>query len=466
MGDRRNIIWITLDSVRADHTTVGGYQRDTTPELERIAAGHAGNSFSKAFAAGHGTPFSSASILSGTYPLRHGLCSHNDAFPDELRTVPELLGDCGYRTACISRNMYVSPGTGLDRGFDRFAWLDSSTFLRETPPTVLVKYLLNLRRHSAGFTTDASKHATPYLVNGIAKRWLREFQREDDPFFLYLHYNEPHRPYYPPLPYRDRYTADLSMTPKEATELSMSVHRNLNEVVANGYSLSPREQQALVSMYDAEIAYTDEMVGRFVDAVDALGLDDTTVVITADHGELFGEYGLLSHKAVLHDAVIHVPLVIRNLDGVEHQTDNLVQHTDVARTLVERAGGETSQFQGIDLRTEQREYAISQRPPDDFTAFTSHNPEFDISRFHTGALTAFRSNEFKYQWSEDHEQLFRLPDEETDVKDQFPDLTADMHEALSTWLETECQPIVAGTQDDARMTDGMKRQLRDLGYLG
>lgn len=464
MSERRSIIWITLDSIRADHTTLSGYDRDTTPRLEQIAAGSDGNAFSKAFAAGHATLFSSASILTGTYPLRHGLDSNNTTLSDALRTVPELLGERGYRTACISRNMYVSPGTGLDRGFDRFVWLDSSTLVKETPPSILIKYLLNLRRHSAGFTTDTSKHATPYLINEIATRWLKEFKRQRDPFFLYLHYNEPHRPYYPPLPYLDRYTTDLSMTPEEAAEISMSVHRNLNEIIAAGYTLSPREERALVAMYDAEIAYTDEMIGRFVDSLDALGLEDTTLVITADHGELFGEYGLLSHKGVLHDAVVHVPLVIRNLDGVDYQTDSLVQHTDVARTLVERADGNTDQFQGVDLRDETREYAISQRPSNGLSAFTA-SPEFDTSRVHTGALTMFRSDEFKYQWSKDKEQLFALPDEETDVRAQYPDVAASMSESLLTWLETECQPIVNRNETEDRMTDAMRRQLHDLGYL-
>jgi len=90
----------------------------------------------------------------------------------------------------------------------------------------MLKYLLNIRKHSAGLSLDTAEYATPCLIDDVSKRWLKSF---DEPFLLYIHYNEPHRPYYPPLPYLDKYTDDIEMSAQEAAEFSMYFHYNLNK---------------------------------------------------------------------------------------------------------------------------------------------------------------------------------------------------------------------------------------------
>jgi uncharacterized sulfatase len=457
-----NIVWLTLDSVRADHTTMAGYDRDTTPNLQRIADLPGGQYFSNCFASGIGTPTSSASILSGTYPSRHGLSTTNGTLPADLDTLPELLAEQGYATAGLSRNSYVSSGTGLDRGFDRFEWISGSTFFQSVPPAVIARYLLNVRSHSAGLTTDTARHATPFVMNKMLERWLKDL-RTTRPFFLYAHYNEPHRPYYPPLPYLDQYTEELSMTAEQAVERSMEIHESVNEIIADGYTLSEADEAALIAMYDAEIAYTDSMIGRLFDYVQSLELGETVFVVTADHGELFGEHGLLAHRLVLDDAVTHVPLVVHGLDDLAVPPDDLVQHLDVVRTLLELAGGRTEQMQGVNLFGEGREYAISQRGPSDFSTYRQHNRDFDTSRFHGSTLTGFRTDTFRYQRSDDRRELFELPDESTDVAADYPDVVERFDADLSEWLSTDGQPVSSGTEDE--LTESMRRQLRDLGYV-
>lgn len=456
-----NIVWITIDSVRADHTSMDGYHRDTTPNLRAIADSPRGQHFEHCFATGIGTPHSTASILTGTYPSRHGLKFDNDVIPERLATVPELLKERGYHTAGISRNSYLSAGTGLDRGFERFEWLAASTVLSAVDPWTLLKYLRNIRRHSAGLTVNTAKHATPFLVNELAKRWLEDL-RDEEPFFFYLHYNEPHRPYYPPLPYMDRYADEVDVSARQAANISMDIHENLFEIVADEYILSAEETAALVAMYDAEIAYTDAQIGRLVDHIRSLELDNTVVVVTADHGELLGERGLLSHRFVLDDAVTNVPLVVHGFDGISHQQDELVQHVDLMRTLLDDAGAATDQFQGIDLRTETREYAIMQRKARDFSAYLERNPAFDASRFHGPLLTGLRTHDFRYEKSEERAELFELPDEETDVSDRYPGVVEHLDAELTEWLETEGSPIDSG--GESALTESMRRQLRDLGY--
>lgn len=462
MSDNPNLIWITLDSLRYDHTSMAGYGRDTTPNLQRIADRSEGRTFSECIAHGNWTLSSSTSILTGTYPSHHtvGLDESTKLTP-KLRTVAELLKERGYATACLSDNTHVSDATGLSRGFDRFSWLSSSTLLETAGVKSLAKYALNVRKHSAGFTLDDTKHATPFLMNEVGTRWLDDL-RNEEPFFFYLHYNEPHRPYYPPLPYLDRYTDDLDVSTEEAAEISMEVHENLYEIVANGCDLSETEWGALHAMYDAEIAYTDEMVGRLFDHVRSLDLDDTIFVVTADHGELFGEYGLLAHKLCLHDAIINVPLVVHGPTDVT-DADDLVQHADLMRTFVEAAGGSTEQLQGVDLREEAREHTIAQRGGASFESLLKYNPDFDTDRYHEPMLNCLRTDEFKYQTSGERSELFALPDEETDVQDRHPETTAALGRRLDEWLETDGQPVDASRE--AEFTDAMERQLRDLGYV-
>ncbi len=458
--DAPNVVWITLDSVRSDHTTMDGYERDTTPAIADLGA--SGHSFPTCISHSKSTQPSSGAILTGLAPSRNTVGFSGDVLPDGVTTVADRFSDAGYHTACLSRNSFVSSATGLDRGFDRFQWLASET-ITDLPASTLLKYLLNIRKHSAGLTRDTAKHASPYLMNETAKRWLDDFD-DEEPFFFYLHYNEPHRPYYPPLSYIDEYTDDIEMDPREAAEFAVDVHYNMEEIVANGCDLTDREWEALRAMYDAEIAYTDEMVGRLVDHVRSLPLGDTVVVVTADHGELFGEHGLLSHRYVLSDAVTRVPMVVSGLDEDLAASENdIVQHADVMRMLLAAADADTDGMLGVDLRSETREYAVSQRGPVDFDVFYGYNEDFDASAFHLPALTALRTDEYRYQESESGSDLFALPDEETDVSDEHPDVAAELSEELGAWFEEHGSPVDAS--ESGEFSGAVQRQLRDLGYL-
>lgn len=455
-----NIVWITLDSIRADHTTMDGYHRDTTPRM--AALGAEGRSFDTCIAHSKSTQPSSGAILTGLASTRNTLGIDGDVIPDQVTTIAERFSDAGYRTACLSRNSFVSSATGLDRGFDRFQWLASET-IHKAGVRTLAKYLINIRSHSAGLTRDTAKHASPFLMNETAKRWLRDL-REDSPFFFYLHYNEPHRPYYPPLSYIDEYADEIGMGPREAAEFALDVHYDLTEIIAGGCSLDDDEWAALKAMYDAEIAYTDEMVGRLVEHVRSLGLEDTVVVITADHGELFGEYGLLSHKYVLTDAVTRVPMVISGLDETLAVDENdIVQHADVMTTLLALGDADAEDTIGVDLRSGTREFAVSQRGPVDFPDVYHEADHFDTARFHSATLSALRTEEFRYQQSEDGSELFALADESRDVAEAHPEVADDLAAKLDAWLAEYGQPIEGGRTGE--FSEAVQRQLSDLGYM-
>jgi len=219
-GEPANVIWITLESVRAANTSVCGYERDTTPNLRRIARDDEGVGFSDCFSQSIWTPASSASILTGTYMFEHCVGYDGKAeepLPPDIVTLPELLRDHGYRAACFTPNSYLSEATGLDRGFEKYYLFFLWKALRN-PETRLsaLKYLLRSRTYGPGFTPDPEKHNQTYVMRESLKGWLDSLADGDDPFFLYTHCPNPHLPYTPPLKWRKRFTDDIAYSAAEA----------------------------------------------------------------------------------------------------------------------------------------------------------------------------------------------------------------------------------------------------------
>lgn len=462
MSEKPNLLWITVDSVRHDHTSLGEDTRDTTPAIADIAA--EGQWTAEAVSQGDYTLPSSTSILTGTYPSQHTVGLDNDSLGDGIATFPEVLREAGYRTACLSRNAYLSEATNLDRGFDRFGCLLSSTLPSLAGPRLLAKYLWNIRRVSAGLVKDSQRHSTAYLMTEIGKRWLDDFSGED-PFFMYLHYNDPHRPYSPPLPYRDRFLAGSSMSGSEAASLSMDVHDTLMDRIAAGCEFSDEEMSALTAMYDAEIAHVDDQISSLFEHLRALDLDDTVVVITADHGEAFCEHGMLGHKITLHDAIVNVPLVVHGLDEQLMKTDDIVQHCDIVTTFANIVGASHDQFQGIDLRESTREFAVTQRPSvkQYLEELRDRNPAFDSDQYLAGPVTAIRTGDAKLLRSDEGTQFYDLDDESTDRASERPDSVERLSGLLETWLDEHGDPLDTG--GEAAFSNEMKQQLENLGYL-
>ena len=279
--------------------------------------------------------------------------------------------------------------------------------MHQLHPVTLLEYFADIRSHSAGLALDTARHASPYLTNDTAERWLSDFEAEPDPFFV--HYDEPHQPYYPPNSHLERFTGEIAMSADEAAEFAIEFHHNLDEMIADGCDLTDDEWEAIFVLYDAEIAYTDHMIGRLVDHVRSLDVGGTIFVVTADHGELFGEYGLLAHSYVLDAAVTHVPMAVHGPDDLAADPDDIVQHADVIRTLVGRAGGDTEGMVEPDLRAESPSFAVSQRGPVDFDDLLSYDPGFDADRFHRPTLTALRTDRFVYQRSGEGARPVRAP---------------------------------------------------------
>lgn len=462
--DHPTIVWISLESFRADHTSLADYDQDTTPNLASLADGDDWQSHPRCYASGVWTRSSTASILTGTYPSHHRTGFDAGKLPPELDTVPELLGGLGYETACVSPNPHIHPSTGINRGFENFTYLDKEAVLKQYGPMPLAKYALNVRKHSAGFTTDMRRHCFGYLINDLAKRALRS---ADGPQFLYVHHPDSHHPFCPPIPYRDRFLDDCSLDTDEAIELALDASSRMSEHMANGVPFSAEEREALTALYDTQLKYVDSLVGELVEYV-LESVENPIVVLSGDHGELFGEHGLLAHRITTDTAVSHVPLLTYGLDDADFDSQPVVQHLDVMQTILESVGADTSQFQGVDLRTERRNYAITQRggprTVQTLDKLVELNPDFDRSKFVEADVTSVQTAEYRYEFDHDGGQLFRIRTNDTDRPIEDDERAAELRAFVTEWLDGPGTPVT-DAKTDAEVDDATKARLRELGYM-
>lgn len=310
------------------------------------------------------------------------------------------------------------------------------------------------------------KHNKTFVMQQCVNRWLEDLAAGREPFFLYTHCPNPHLPYTPPRKYLERFTDDIAYSAEEALEFSLSVYADRDEMIrriADGCQFTEDERDALVAMYDAEIAYADEFVGSLFDTVQRLDTGDIVFVVTGDHGDLFGEQGVLGHNLVLDDHLTNVPMVVHGLDGLDPVRDEVIQHADVTKTVAERLGVSHEQFSGVALREGPPEAAVSQRGIAHFDEYLEADPAFDTARYHEEPLTAYRTAEYKFLSSADRRELFELPDEETDVSDRYPDVADRLNERVEATLQD--MHIRDASAGEAAYTDAMEQQLSDLGYL-
>ncbi len=257
-GSRPNLLLITLDSTRADHLGCYGYPLPTSPVIDGVARG--GVLFTDAISQIPLTGPSHATMMTGLHPHEHGAVRNGVPLPDRARTLAERLGEAGYRTAAFLSGWTLRARlSGLDQGFDLY---DDSMRDRYR--------LVNTQRFAHQVTPEALD-------------WLR--RREDGPFFLWVHYFDPHAPYV--------------RRPALLEDLDAREERRA------------RRLPSRTLKYDSEIRHMDGQIGRLLSALRDLDLErDTLVVIAADHGESLGEHGYVGHGRFLYEEIVRVPLII------------------------------------------------------------------------------------------------------------------------------------------------------------
>jgi arylsulfatase A-like enzyme len=270
-----NLLVVTLDTVRADHLSAYGYGRETSPQLARLAA--EGVRFAEAYAAASTTLPSHVSLFTGEAPITHGVVKNGLRTGPGVTTLAELLRAAGAQTAAIVSSFVLDRRFGLDQGFDHY----EDDFTREGSSYTADEW--------RGFQTGGAFDRRANLTTDRAIRWLdgRDASR---PFFLFVHYFDPHDPYVPPEPWKSRFAS-----PDEAKSLAGALTK-----------------RTAIDAYDGEIAFTDDEVGRLLGALRERGLDaDTLVVVTSDHGEGLGQHGVVGHAVNIYEEAVRVPLILR-----------------------------------------------------------------------------------------------------------------------------------------------------------
>lgn len=382
-----NVLVLVVDTLRADHLSTYGYARKTSPNVDRLA--RLGVLFENAYSTSSWTLPSHASLLTGRYPHEHGAetLSYDGRYP----SLAEALRDRGYRTAAFSgNNLWFSRRRGFGKGFAHFEdyfntlgdMFARTVYGREVELFVLPRL---------GYDNLLGRKGAED-VNRAVLRWLE--RDSGRPFFVFVNYLDVHDPYVPPQPYRSKFSRE----------------RNPGGIINTWFDryypkMTPAQLQGEMDAYDGAIVYTDEQIGRLLEELRQRGLSQNTlVVITSDHGESFGEHGLLIHQNALYREVICVPLVLfwpgHVPGGV--RVSQLVSNASLPATVMELLGeGTQARFPGpslMQLWQESGEGADWPYPLAELARFPGELVEKNPSA--SGAMRCLITPQWHYIWHE------------------------------------------------------------------
>jgi len=450
---RRSLLLVTVDTLRADHLGCYGYPHETSPRIDALAA--RGVRFEDASVAWPKTWASVASLLTGTHPGTHGVRVVPRRVPDSLPLLAELLGEAGYATAAVVANVNVGRKLGFDRGFDRFveSWLEG--WEREVGDMPYVNAPGRVKRF-----TNAE------VVTDQALAWAASLEA-GAPFFLWVHYIDPHGPYAPP-PGFARPIADARRSIPPDRVPAYQLHRDRRG--APVFDLDD-----YVSRYDGEIRFLDRALGRLLDGIGARGAaSDTLVILTSDHGESLGEHDYyLEHGLLPYQPSARVPLVVSapGLVPAGRVVTRPVGLVDLAATIPELLGlPAASHHAGTSLVPLMRSGG-EQGPAHVFMESGTHPARTQLSiRRGRWKLIEVRSAADRALMTGQAVELYDVaadPLETRDLAAAHPQLVAELRQALERWhLEASRARRETGAPVSPRSLDPRERQLlEELGYL-
>jgi arylsulfatase A-like enzyme len=350
MKSKLNIILITIDALRADHLGFLGYQKNITPNLDRLAKESI--IFTQAFSVGPSTPYSFPAILTSTYPL-------DFKGPQKIERprilISEILQKAGYITCAIHSNPYLSSYFGYDRGWDYFEDVTSpfgqlprgierklrkifiynlkSFIFSFHPPLFLwLKFLKDkLKEKKSSFKIKAGR------LNQLAKDFLLSVKEEKKPFFLWIHYMDVHSPYFP----KEHYEKNKPLSYQELVAGSY-----INYLIDFGQKEKLRNylkkfMQKTIQLYDEGIEYVDQEIGKFLDFLKENNFYENTILcLTSDHGEELFDHGGIEHPGIsyfsrkLYNELLHVPLIIKIPKRNPQRIERKVSLIDLPSTLL------------------------------------------------------------------------------------------------------------------------------------
>ena len=428
--ERPNLLLVTVDTLRADHTTPYGYGRDTTPVLARL--GRQGVVVEQAYAPMATTGPSHASLMTSRYPLSLGYLRNGQRLDEAQTTLAERLRAAGYRTSAAVSSFVLDKRLGFAQGFGTY----ECQFEKKRATATMERW--------EGLTVPAGFDRRADETTDVALAWLAR-RGKDRPFFLWVHYFDPHQPYTPPAPYDRRFPG--ADQPGSA---------------------------GTAALYDGEIAFTDDQLGRLLDAIEAEGLSARTlVVVTADHGEGLMQHGHMGHGLHLYEEAVHVPLVYRWPGALPAgaRVRGPVEHVDLVPTVLDLLGVPRGPD---DVQGQSLAAALRGRPGT--PGLDPGRPVFlqrrlydtdEVSGFRVkGEKFAVRAGQWKYieAAEEESRELYDLRADPGETKNLFAAQSAvadRLTRGLAAWRGRFDQRARARDDSSAEMQEA----LRALGYV-
>jgi len=446
---RPNIIIITIDALRADHLSCYGYKKIRTQNIDRFAED--GTLFRHTYAPSCWTIPSMMSMLTGKYPTVHGCFDFSHAVSKDLVSIAEILKLQGYRTEAIISTAVLSSKYGFSRGFDRYLEYGDLERIKTFEDT---RFYLFLKRMSSHFLIRLERFIpdTTQWTTRHFKNFLNGNPRE--PFFLWVHYLDPHSPYRPPR----EYIPDAYESPEKSWEYVQKTK--------HGDKYKRKDRRSMMNLYDGEILYVDDQLGEiFSLAKEKKIYDDALILVTADHGEAFYEHGIQGHSKTLYQEELRIPFILKLPRKYKASLPksliripfSLIYLPRIILDLIEVKGYEDFSHINI-LEIFKGEYH-----PEGylFTELVRSVPYLKkIQEKDFALIYNYRTNqkELYHVWKDRREF--------TDISNQFPEKTEELSTELNRWKkEQEAEKERYAEGKAIGMDRETLKQLRALGYL-
>lgn len=481
----RNVLFVVMDTVRKDHLTPYGYDRETTPGLDGFAEEAA--VYEQAVAQAPWTLPSHASMFTGCYPGEHNATQENP-YLEGHATLAESLAD--HRSSCYSSNAWITPYTHLTDGFD-----EQDNFFEVMPGDLLSGPLArawktmndNERlRQAADWLVNVGNEIHEYLAGSegadsktptVIDRTIEFIDDTDEPYFSFINLMDAHLPYHPPDEHKELFAPGVD---------SGQVCQNSKEYNAGARDISETEWDSIRGLYDAEIHHVDAELDRLFEWMRANDeWEDTLVIVCSDHGELHGEHDLYGHEFGVYDPIVNVPLMVKHPDLDPGQYDKQVELVDLYHTVLDHAG---ARGKDVPLDPDRSLLSSSYREFDGGeNAFVEyHRPVVELNQLENKAsaagieipeksrfysrMRAARRPDGKYIHNERiADEAYRLdsdPDELENLAGEDDPMIAEIEAALSEFEENrDAWGTVEGEEVLSEMGDDAKQRLEDLGYI-
>jgi arylsulfatase A-like enzyme len=436
LRSKPNMIFLMIDTLRADHMGAYGYDKAVTPHLDALAAESI--LFTNSLTQSSWTKPSVATMLTSLYPSSHKTIYKKSALPHAAVTLPEILSTNGYVAGGFANNVNLAPLFNFDQGFSDYEFLAPDYLLGASEASSQLAVYQTARMVNARFLKSRKNvhhfYQPAEVVNERAMAWLTA--RQEERFFLFLHYMEPHDPYFEH-PYSSYGIARVS-TPHPSPDMAPEI----------------------VRLYDGEIAYMDQRLGELFGWLKKQGLyDETLIVLTADHGEEFYEHGGWWHGLTLFDEQIRVPLLLKmpkqQMAGTV-DTD-ITRSLDIAPTLLRAAGFDVPQaMQGLDLlgETPRPQLSFAEEDHQGNVLYSISGPSWKLIEANEGNPRGLPLRSL-YHIAQDRGEMHDLYEAE---RDKAAQMSAHIEKTAALALAQ------AVTGDQVELDEATAAQLRSLGY--